>query len=310
MKNPPRMGALNTVVAIGTASESLNEWADEEAGLEAIQKILDSLDDIIALQDANCDPDVLAGMLRDVKLHELLQLFDRISSSVINPSRAPPGDAISRCRDAIDAISSTGGHKYGREKSELINLLGSSHIQFPAVPLLAQDWNLPGTTRNIHVLRLHEWYIVFESDFPGAILTVSRCFGRTNSRACPEPGPFYRGNLDALGLSVSSGNRGGGHTFLSCRASVIVVGHRYVVILSYSLVLQAVRPDPIQAAYAIAWGRKCCSCAQGPLAKTATSSPPCVSSPSGTVLGKANDLSRMSTRFRSSRGSPGGTFRS
>uniref|UniRef100_A0A182S8T6 L27 domain-containing protein n=1 Tax=Anopheles maculatus TaxID=74869 RepID=A0A182S8T6_9DIPT len=116
-------------VAIGTASESLNEWADEEAGLEAIQKILDSLDDIIALQDANCDPDVLAGMLRDVKLHELLQLFDRISSSVINPSRAPPGDAISRCRDAIDAISSTAGHKYVREKSELINLLGSPHIQ-------------------------------------------------------------------------------------------------------------------------------------------------------------------------------------
>uniref|UniRef100_A0A182VZI8 Protein kinase domain-containing protein n=1 Tax=Anopheles minimus TaxID=112268 RepID=A0A182VZI8_9DIPT len=116
-------------MAIGAASESLNEWADEEAGLEAIQKILDSLDDIIALQDANCDPDVLAGMLRDVKLHELLQLFDRISSSVINPSRAPPGDAISRCRDAIDAISSTAGHKYVREKSELINLLGSPHIQ-------------------------------------------------------------------------------------------------------------------------------------------------------------------------------------
>ncbi|XP_040164457.1 peripheral plasma membrane protein CASK isoform X5 [Anopheles arabiensis] len=116
-------------MAIGAASESLNEWADEEAGLEAIQKILDSLDDIIALQDANCDPDMLAGMLRDVKLHELLQLFDRISSSVINPSRAPPGDAISRCRDAIDVISSTAGHKYVREKSELINLLGSPHIQ-------------------------------------------------------------------------------------------------------------------------------------------------------------------------------------
>lgn len=116
-------------MAIGTASESLNEWADEEAGLEAIQKVLDSLDDIIALQDANCDPEVLASMLRDVKLHELLQLYDRISSSVINPLRAPPGDAISRCRDVVDAISSAPGHKQGREKAELINLLGSSHIQ-------------------------------------------------------------------------------------------------------------------------------------------------------------------------------------
>ncbi|XP_053681955.1 peripheral plasma membrane protein CASK isoform X5 [Sabethes cyaneus] len=116
-------------MAIGTASESLNEWADEEAGLEAIQKILDSLDDIIALQDAHCDPEVLASMLRDIKLHELLQLYDRVSSSVINPSRAPPGDAINRCRDVIDAVSSAPGHKYGREKAELINLLGSSHIQ-------------------------------------------------------------------------------------------------------------------------------------------------------------------------------------
>ena len=57
------------------------------------------------------------------------QLYDRVSSSVINPGRAPTGDAISRCRDAIDAISSAPGHKYGREKGELINLLGSPHIQ-------------------------------------------------------------------------------------------------------------------------------------------------------------------------------------
>nr|XP_029715985.1 peripheral plasma membrane protein CASK isoform X2 [Aedes albopictus] len=121
-------------MAIGTASESLNEWADEEAGLEAIQKVLDSLDDITALQDTNCDPEVLASMLRDVKLHELLQLYDRVSSSVINPGRAPTGDAISRCRDAIDAISSAPGHKYGREKGELINLLGSPHIQWRSGP--------------------------------------------------------------------------------------------------------------------------------------------------------------------------------
>ncbi|XP_062702929.1 peripheral plasma membrane protein CASK isoform X3 [Aedes albopictus] len=131
-------------MAIGTASESLNEWADEEAGLEAIQKVLDSLDDITALQDTNCDPEVLASMLRDVKLHELLQLYDRVSSSVINPGRAPTGDAISRCRDAIDAISSAPGHKYGREKGELINLLGSPHIQVspPIGPPSVGAWKM------------------------------------------------------------------------------------------------------------------------------------------------------------------------
>lgn len=64
----------NQAVAIGRASEILNEWADEEAGLEAVQRILDSMDDIHALQDPFVDVDVLNEMLRDTKLHELLQV--------------------------------------------------------------------------------------------------------------------------------------------------------------------------------------------------------------------------------------------
>lgn len=61
-------------VPIGTASETLNEWADEEAGLEAVQRVIDSLDDIYALQDTFVDPEVLREMLRDNKLHQLLQV--------------------------------------------------------------------------------------------------------------------------------------------------------------------------------------------------------------------------------------------
>lgn len=61
-------------MAIGTASETLNEWADEEAGLEAVQRILDSMDDIHALQDAFVDPDVMVDLLNDYKLHNLLQV--------------------------------------------------------------------------------------------------------------------------------------------------------------------------------------------------------------------------------------------
>lgn len=61
-------------MAVGTASESLNEWADEEAGIEAVQRVLDALDDIHALQDAFVDQDVLMDMLRDVRLHALLQV--------------------------------------------------------------------------------------------------------------------------------------------------------------------------------------------------------------------------------------------
>lgn len=61
-------------VTVGIASETLNDWADEEAGLEAVQRVLDSLDDIHALQDPYVDPDVLHSMLKDIKLHALLQV--------------------------------------------------------------------------------------------------------------------------------------------------------------------------------------------------------------------------------------------
>lgn len=59
---------------VASASDMLNEWADEEAGIEAVQRILDCLDDIYALQDAHVDPDVLRDMLRDNRLHQFLQV--------------------------------------------------------------------------------------------------------------------------------------------------------------------------------------------------------------------------------------------
>lgn len=58
----------------------LNEWADEDAGIEAVQRILDTLDDVAALQDTEIDPDVLISMLRDGRLHAMLQVnpFERL----------------------------------------------------------------------------------------------------------------------------------------------------------------------------------------------------------------------------------------
>lgn len=61
-------------VTIGIASETLNDWADEEAGLEAVQRVLDSLDDIHALQDEYVDEHVLRDMLSDNRLSALLQV--------------------------------------------------------------------------------------------------------------------------------------------------------------------------------------------------------------------------------------------
>lgn len=57
-----------------TSSDMLSEWADEEAGIEAVQRILDCLDDIYALLDAHVDSDVLRDMLRDTRLHQFLQV--------------------------------------------------------------------------------------------------------------------------------------------------------------------------------------------------------------------------------------------
>lgn len=51
-----------------------DDWIDEEIGTEAVQKILDSLDDIVALQDPCVDINVLMSMLTDCRLHSLLQV--------------------------------------------------------------------------------------------------------------------------------------------------------------------------------------------------------------------------------------------
>jgi calcium/calmodulin-dependent serine protein kinase len=64
-----------------------------------------------------------------ILLPQFHKLFDRISSKVMSPSRAPPGDGINRCRDAVDSIQSATSHKYSRDRAELVHLLGSPHIQ-------------------------------------------------------------------------------------------------------------------------------------------------------------------------------------
>lgn len=114
-----------------------DEWSDEEAGIEAVQRILDCLDDIYSLQDAHVDEDVLRDMLRDARLQQFLQLFDRISSSVITTNgRAPSAEAVARSRDVLELLSSAstaGGNKYA--KDELMQLLSAPHLQVSALLL-------------------------------------------------------------------------------------------------------------------------------------------------------------------------------
>ncbi|XP_026840536.1 peripheral plasma membrane protein CASK isoform X4 [Drosophila persimilis] len=109
-----------------------DEWADEEAGIEAVQRILDCLDDIYSLQDAHVDADVMRDMLRDSRLHQLLQLFDRITSTVVTSNgRAPAAEAVTRSRDVLETLSSTAGSSVANKyaKDELMLLLAAPHMQ-------------------------------------------------------------------------------------------------------------------------------------------------------------------------------------
>ncbi|KAH8335455.1 hypothetical protein KR074_002152 [Drosophila pseudoananassae] len=122
--------ATDADMPIAAATE---EWADEEAGIEAVQRILDCLDDIYSLQDAHVDADVLRDMLRDSRLHQFLQLFDRIAASVVTSNgRAPAAEAVGRSRDVLELLSSNAGGnslagKYA--KDELLQLLAAPHMQ-------------------------------------------------------------------------------------------------------------------------------------------------------------------------------------
>lgn len=47
----------------------------------------------------------------------------------MSPARTPPGDGLSRSRDAVEAISTSTGHKNTRDKNEILQLLSLPHIQ-------------------------------------------------------------------------------------------------------------------------------------------------------------------------------------
>ncbi|XP_021915602.1 peripheral plasma membrane protein CASK-like [Zootermopsis nevadensis] len=78
---------------------------DEVTSSGAVSLVLDSLDDIHCLQETPLnDRDFLHSVLEDRQLHALLELYDRISSKVVSPTRAPPSDAVQKCREVAEAL--------------------------------------------------------------------------------------------------------------------------------------------------------------------------------------------------------------
>ncbi|XP_069668969.1 peripheral plasma membrane protein CASK-like isoform X2 [Periplaneta americana] len=86
-------------------SDGFSDFGEDEVTSSAVSLVLDSLDDIHCLQEAPLnDRDFLHSVLEDRQLHALLELYDRISSKVVSPTRAPPSDAVQKCREVAEAL--------------------------------------------------------------------------------------------------------------------------------------------------------------------------------------------------------------
>uniref|UniRef100_A0A0A9WSH7 Peripheral plasma membrane protein CASK n=1 Tax=Lygus hesperus TaxID=30085 RepID=A0A0A9WSH7_LYGHE len=85
--------------------DHFSDYGDDDITSAAVSMVLDSLDDIHCLQEPPLDDrDFLQSVLDDRQLHALLELYDRISSKVICPTRAPASDAMLKWRDCVDML--------------------------------------------------------------------------------------------------------------------------------------------------------------------------------------------------------------
>ncbi|KAK4881098.1 hypothetical protein RN001_004417 [Aquatica leii] len=113
-------------------AENYSEFEDDEVSSCAVATIMDTLDDIYCLQEsAPHERAHLLALLEDTHLHSLLELFDRICSKVVTPVRAPPSDAVQRCRNVIDALREL-EHRRDvdhRDLQELKELLNRPHLK-------------------------------------------------------------------------------------------------------------------------------------------------------------------------------------
>ncbi|XP_017881326.1 peripheral plasma membrane protein CASK-like [Ceratina calcarata] len=78
---------------------------DEVVTTGAVQEILDSLDDIEVLQESGrLTRSEILNAVEDYRLRALLELYDRISTRVPTPCRAPPTDAVQRAREVEELL--------------------------------------------------------------------------------------------------------------------------------------------------------------------------------------------------------------
>ncbi|XP_046834021.1 peripheral plasma membrane protein CASK isoform X16 [Vespa crabro] len=89
-----------------TNGDSLSDVGDDEVtATGAVAEILDSLDDIEVLQESGrLTRGEILNAVEDYRLRAILELYDRISSRVPTPCRAPQTDAVQRAREVEEIL--------------------------------------------------------------------------------------------------------------------------------------------------------------------------------------------------------------
>ncbi|XP_035717254.1 peripheral plasma membrane protein CASK-like isoform X13 [Vespa mandarinia] len=89
-----------------TNGDSLSDVGDDEVTTTgAVAEILDSLDDIEVLQESGrLTRGEILNAVEDYRLRAILELYDRISSRVPTPCRAPQTDAVQRAREVEEIL--------------------------------------------------------------------------------------------------------------------------------------------------------------------------------------------------------------
>ncbi|XP_065346321.1 peripheral plasma membrane protein CASK isoform X4 [Cloeon dipterum] len=183
---------------------------DHRATSRAVSMVLDSLDDSHCLQGRLvniCDdltpqePDeqdraFLASVLEDTQLHALLELYDRISSRAISPSRAPPSDAVQRCRDLTDWL-----------RDSLVHVGVSNHLHHTPT-----NNNVQAEMRELATILMKPH---FKALLQAHDVASHEVYGAGAVRVTPPPllpGPYLNGSEEGGGGlmgGVDSGDEGG-----------------------------------------------------------------------------------------------------
>ncbi|KAL4219999.1 hypothetical protein ACF0H5_020410 [Mactra antiquata] len=111
---------------------------EEDITSTAVSQVLDSLEEITCLTDCtNNESDFLKHVLQDTRLHNLLNLYDKINTQPITPSRTVPADLVNKSREVLEKLESEDGGSC----QELVSLLTRPHIRalFQAHDVVAHE---------------------------------------------------------------------------------------------------------------------------------------------------------------------------